>query len=98
MSSKTSEYKKPYTPEQEKIPYVELLVELIWRYGVFAKTNPYSRVKIFRLWLGIEKLTREKYAGMHADTDNEVNNFWQKLSYGFLERHRRYVDQHLRDV
>ena len=28
---------------------------------------------------------------MHADTDNEENNFWQKLSYGILERHRRYT-------
>jgi len=28
---------------------------------------------------------------MHADTDNEENNFWQKLSYGVLERHRRYI-------
>jgi len=41
--------------------------------------------------LVIGKLTREKYAGMHADTDNEENNFWQKLSYGVLERHRRHV-------
>ena len=46
----------------------------------------------------IEKLTREKYAGMHADTDNEVNNFWQKLSYGFLERHRRYDEVHRREA
>ena len=28
---------------------------------------------------------------MHADTDNEENIFWQKLSYGILERHRRNV-------
>ena len=76
---------------QEKIPYVELIVLLISRYGVFAKTNQWSRIKISKLWLVIGKLTREKYAGMHADTDNEENNFWQKLSYGVLERHRRYI-------
>ena len=35
---------------------------------------------------------------MHADTDNEENIFWQKLSHGILERHRRYamVTNHLR--
>ena len=54
-------------------------------------TQWWSRVKISKLWLVIGKLTREKYAGMHADTDNKENNFWQKLSYGVLERHRRFA-------
>ena len=73
-------------------PAPEVLAEILVPYagnGVFAKTNQCSRVKISKLWLVIGKLTREKYAGMHADTDNEENNFWHKLSCGILERHRR---------